>query len=190
MFATGPAVPGEHLAQVLARTVQPHGQVVLGDTERRRHFRRLFALQVNLLQEFPVWLGHGRQQAFETPAKQALVVVGRRLRQLPFEPVERAAAGVVPAVEINDRPPKNSVKPRNGVLLASRFPIRGQRLDETLLHHVLGQMRIADPLARETDKGLEVLQDRVFQRDHRRKLSVSPREGKVAPELPPNARAI
>lgn len=73
VLAAGAAVPGKDLAQVPACAVQPHGEVVLRDPERRCQLGRIPAVQIDLLQQFPIRRRHQWQQTLEALAKQALV---------------------------------------------------------------------------------------------------------------------
>lgn len=57
---------------------------------------------------------------------------------------------------------------------------RSQRLDQTFLHYVLGQVRIARPFTGEADERQNVMQDGIFDTSHVGGLPVSPGAGKVA----------
>lgn len=54
MLAAGPAVSGEHLAQVLAGSMESHRQVILRDAQRRSHSCRVLSLKIDLLKKVAV----------------------------------------------------------------------------------------------------------------------------------------
>ena len=76
------------------------------------------------------------------------------------------------AVEVDDRAAQNPVKPSRGILRLGGLLGRGQRIDQTLLHHVFRQVRIAHALAGKRHEGFQVRQQRGFNVLHGPYLSV------------------
>lgn len=166
MFAAGAAVLGEDFPQMLPGAMQADGEVVFRYAELGGNVRNLFALQINLLQEFAVLLGHRGQQPFETLAEQAFVGSGGCVRKFVRESFQGPAAHIPAPVEINDGAAQDPVEPGYCVLLVHRLSVCRQRLYQTFLHEIFGQMRVADALARESNESLQILQQGIFDVMH------------------------
>src|SRR5688572_27106893 len=96
---------------MLSGAVQPHCQIVPCHSEIRRHIADLVSLDINPLEKLPVLLGHEWQKSFEALTKYSLVFCCRTLRQFFFKAIERATFGPLPAININDRTPEDTVEP-------------------------------------------------------------------------------
>ena len=110
----------------------------------------IITVQVNTLKQLAILLRHGGQQSFETLAS---TLIGSRWGgvQLVFKLFERSFACVSPAVKINnDRRKLDRTMRRYPPPSSAASP--SQRLDETFLHHVFRQMRVAHALPCKTPR--------------------------------------
>lgn len=181
MFAAGSTVPGNQIAQVFAGAVESHGKVVPGQTQLGCNLGWLFAIQINLLEQFPVLLGHRRQKASETLAEQTFVADSGCFSQLGLESGHRPPPGIVASIKVDDRAAQNPVKPCHRILFAGGFAVSGQRFEKAVLHEIGRQRFIANAFAGKTNEGLEILQQGVFEAVHGLILVAALPAGKVAP---------
>lgn len=87
---------------------------------------------------------------------------------------------MVSPIQVDDGPSEDSIEPRDRVLCVTGFSIGGQRLHQTLLHDIFGDLPVAESFAGESNENIQVLQDGNFDARHGRKLSGPGLEGKVA----------
>lgn len=166
VLAAGLAVLGELVAQVLPGTVQPHGQIIPGDSQDGRHLRRVAVFQVNFLEQLLIGRRQGREQPPEALAEKAFVGVRRCLRQFLFKPDERTASHIPAAMEVDDGTAEDPVKPGDGAFRVGGLAFGGQRLRQAFLDNVFSQVWIPHPLADEPNEGVEVRQNGVLDLGH------------------------
>ena len=147
MFRTSSAIGDKRLTKMLAGPVQPHGQIVAGDAKRGSNEAGVFAIEINALEQFAIGIRQCWKQPLETLAKDFFVFRTGRLGKLAFEFLHRLIVGGIPAVEVDDGMSENSVEPCDGILGGIWLLCGSERFDETVLHQILRQMRIADSAA-------------------------------------------
>jgi hypothetical protein len=167
MLTAGPAVARDLFAEMFPGAMQPDGEIVFAQPEFRCDFAGVRPVQINALQQFPIWLRNGGQEPLEALAKQPFLARVWGIGQFLLKPLQCSPARIPAAVEVNDGTAQNPVEPRRSVLLFGRLFGRRQRFDKTVLHHVFCQMRITKALAGERHKGLQILEQGFFYMIHR-----------------------
>ena len=170
VFATNSAIARNLFAKMFASAVKPDGEIVFGQAKFRCDLGKPASIKVNSLKQLPVLLRHGGEQTLEALAKQPLFAAGRQVGQFLLKPLQCSLARVTAAVEVNDGTAQNPVEPRHGFFLFGWLSGRSQRFYQTLLHHVFGEMRIANAAARERHEGLQVFKQRFFNVLHNEEL--------------------
>jgi hypothetical protein len=180
VFGASPAVPQKFLAKMLSRTVQPDGEIVSCEAKIRSGLGGVLAIEINALEQFAILVRHGGQQALEALAERFFIVRIGRLGKLALELLQRVLSRCIAAVEIDDGMPQYPVKPSDGVFIADWLIRRFQRFHQTLLHHVLRKMRIADTASGEGGEDMQVLDQGFFETAHAESLERRTRPGKAA----------
>lgn len=147
-------------------SVQPDGEVVFRQSEIRRGLGDILAIEIDALEQITVVFRNGWKQALETLAENFFIVRIGRLGQFAPELLQRVFSHCIAAVEIDDRMAQNPVKPSDGVFIIGRLIRRLQRFHETLLDHVLRQMRITDAAAGEGGEDVQILDQGFFESAH------------------------
>lgn len=148
---------------MLPGAVQPHRQVVPCHPEIGRDIPYLIPLEIHPLQKHPVLPGHQWQEPFEALTQYPFLFPGRILRQFFFELRERASFRFLPTINIDDRTPQDTVEPLRYFLLLLRLALGGKRFNQTFLNDIFRKMRISHPLARESHKHSQILEQCVFK---------------------------
>jgi hypothetical protein len=155
VFGTSPAIFGKRLTKVFASPVQTHREIIAGQAKRGRNLGGVLAIEVDALKQVSILVWQRWQKSLETLANYIFVFRSGRLGKFAFEFFQCLFAGCIPAVEIDDGIPENPIEPRDGILRGRWLIWGSERFDETVLHQILRQMRIADSAA---DKGGELVQ--------------------------------
>lgn len=149
----------QQITETTSCAVELHGQSVRRDTALGRECGRAFARQVYTTNKVAVLLGQLRQEPHEACAEQPHFLRIRRCFAFRSEARQRALAGIAAAVKIDDRAPKNPVKPAHGVGFAG-LPFRANGFHHALLHGIARKLDIAQPRACEAGEGVEVFQQK------------------------------
>lgn len=162
MFAARPAVARQLFAQMFARAVKPHSNIIFGQAKRSCDGGGIIAVQINTLEQITILLRHGGQQSFETLAEHTLIGSSWSRLKFTFQLFERSLACVIPAVKVNDGATQNPIEPRHCIFIVRRLLGRSQRLDEAFLHHVFSMVWVAQALARKPYERVQVFQHGFF----------------------------
>jgi hypothetical protein len=176
VLAANPAGALQFDAEPLPRPVQAHRQIVCGDPESGGGVLKRLAFQINSPEQIAVLFRQARQEPLYALANHALSRAIRAFRKLGFKTFKRALAGVATPVHVDNAATQNPVKPCDGVVVPRRLTVRLERFQQTFLHDVFRQMRIADALSRKGDERFQILEQRLG-RIHRVILIAARKQG-------------
>ena len=154
------------LAQLLPGAMMPHTKIIGRHSQGDADLLRCFTPQIKPTNQFRIIRLECGNQSFDTTANNTLLLGIRRGIQLAFQSLQRGLVHRAAAVEVNDGTAQNPVEPRHGVFLFGRLFGGSQRFDQTLLHHIFGEMCIPDAATRERYEGFQVRKQRFFNRRH------------------------
>ena len=126
----------EAVAQLLSRAMKPNGQVVLGDSEARRDWLGILAIQVESPDECCVFRLERWNQPLNTCARHAFLLVGRRRINFRLKLFEGALAHITSAVKVNNRAAQDAVEPRFDALVITDLICASERLEQAFLHGI------------------------------------------------------
>lgn len=162
MLRAEPAGLFQALAQLLPGAMMPHAQIVGGHPQRNPDLLRSFTAEIKPADEFRVIRLERGNQSFDTTTGDSFLLGVRRRIEFALQSLQHRLVHRAAAIEVNDRAAQDAVKPGHRVLLRRWFFSRSQRLDQTLLHHIFGEMRIPNAATRERHEGLQVFKQRFF----------------------------
>jgi len=149
----------EAVAQLFASPVETHGKIVGRCSESGRHLLDVLAAEVNPLQEFAVLVGQVGHKPVNALANGPLGLGGNGVGKFGAERLETAFAGIGSPIEVYDGVTQDAVEPGDDIFVRRGLFVGFKRFQETVLNEVFGKVGIADALAGESDKGVQVLED-------------------------------
>lgn len=119
------------------------------------------AFEIDATEQFCIRFGQLGQQFHHTLAERRLVLRRERIRQLMCELFQsRITRGATP-MRVDDGVTQDPVKPGDHALGICWHLISLERLNQTLLHQIGRQIRIARARAGKAEKGVEMLKEGV-----------------------------
>lgn len=159
------------LAQLLPGAMMPHTEIIGRHSQCDADLFGCFALQIEPTNQFRIFRLERGNQSFDTTANSPFFLSIRRGIQFMFQSLQCCLVHRSAAIQVNNRAAQDAVKPRQGFFLLGRLFGRSQRFDQTLLHHIFGEMRIPDATARERHEGFQVRKQWFFNGRHTRILT-------------------
>jgi len=160
------------LAQLRPGPVQPDVEVVQGRAQRSSGVFWRDAFEIHTLKHRAVLFWQAGQRAFHTLAKHALDGRIRSFRNLLLQAFKRAVPYIAPPIEVDNGMTQDAIEPRHRALSVFGTTSGSKCFEQGVLHQVGGQLRIAHAFACECNKGIQVLEKRIFGLFHRAKFTV------------------
>ena len=157
--------------QLLPGAVMPYAKIVSRHSQSRADLLGRFASQIEPSNQFRVIRLERGDQRFDTTTSDAFLLRIRRGIQFAFQSRQRGLVHRAAAIEVNDRAAQDAVKPGQGLGFLGWLLDRRHGFDQTILHHIFGELRIADAAARERHEGFQVRQQRFFDELHAKDFS-------------------
>lgn len=141
-------------------------QVVSRQTGLRGDEARVFAGEVDSFEEIPVLVRQRREEPPEALAEKSPFNYIRLFGHFQGKSLQRPPARIIAPVKVDDGVTEDAVEPSHRVLLGLRFLGCRERLDEGILHQILGKALVAHPFPGESDEEPQVFHDRLFDAFH------------------------
>ena len=158
----------------MAGAVQSDGQIVRREAERGRGLLGRCAIEVNALQHVSILLRQAGQEPLHALAQDSFRSGIGLFGKFGLQSLKRTVADITPPIQVDDGAAQNAVEPRDDIFISSGLAVGAQGFQQALLHDILGQMRVADPLSGESHEGLQIFQQRFFDVRHGGQRSCAP----------------
>jgi hypothetical protein len=147
------------VAHLFASAVETDGEIVGRCSQSGSHLLDVLAAEVNPLQEFAVLVGQVGHKPVNALANGALGLGGNGVRKFGAEGLETAFAGISSPIEVYDRMTQDAVEPGNDIFIRRGLFVSFEGFEQAVLNEVFSEVGIANALADESDKGVQVLED-------------------------------
>jgi hypothetical protein len=136
------------LTQLGSCAMKPHRGVVRSRAELLCRGRHSVSFEVNASENVRVFRLQRAKQFIHAAAHSARIFRGCILCELSRKSFQRFFSRASLAIDVDDAAPQDAIEPRHELVSILKLPGRFQRLEKAALHHIRGEFRVSQTVAR------------------------------------------